>query len=60
MTVVQLIQKLESLQQKLGDVEVKVVIESERYNTEVYAEWVDELHYDDGSVLVGITGEGLG
>jgi hypothetical protein len=57
MTVVQLIQKLEAIKEKVGDVEVKVVIESDRFNTEVDADFVDELGYEDGSVSVGIVGE---
>ena len=57
MTVVQLIAKLEAIKDKVGDVEVKVVIESDRFNTEVDAEFVDELGYDDGTVRVGIVGE---
>ena len=57
MTVVQLIAKLEEIKDKVGDVEVKVVIESDRFNTEVDAEFVDELGYGDGTVRVGIVGE---
>jgi len=56
MTVVQLIEKLETIKGKIGDVEVKVVIESERFNTEVEAEFVDTLIHDDGTVMVGIVG----
>ena len=57
MNVVQLIEKLETIKGKIGDVEVKVVIESERFNTEVEAEFVDTLIHDDGTVMVGIVGE---
>lgn len=57
MTVVQLIQKLENIKDKIGDVEVKVVIESDNYVTETEAEFVDELKYDDGTLRVGIVGE---
>jgi len=57
MTVVQLIAKLEAIKDKVGDVEVKVVIESDRFNTEVDAEFVDELIYQDGTARVGIVGE---
>jgi hypothetical protein len=57
MTVVQLIQKLENIKDKIGDVEVKVVIESDNFVTETEAEFVDELKYDDGTLRVGIVGE---
>jgi hypothetical protein len=57
MTVVQLIQKLENIKDKIGDVEVKVVIESDNFVTETEAEFVDELRYDDGTLRVGIVGE---
>ena len=48
---------METIKGKIGDVEVKVVIESERFNTEVEAEFVDTLIHDDGTVMVGIVGE---
>ena len=57
MTVVQLISKLEAVKEKLGNVEVKVVIESDRFTTEVEADFVDTLIYPDGTALIGIVGE---
>jgi hypothetical protein len=57
MTVVQLIEKLETIKDKIGDAQVKVVIESDLFNTEVEAEFIDELIHDDGTVMVGIVGE---
>jgi hypothetical protein len=57
MTVVQLISKLEAVKEKLGNVEVKVVIESDRFTTEVEAEFVDTLIHPDGTAMVGIVGE---